>query len=197
MSRSLDDFETDLERLIGRPTSLRPFVCDGSPLDCEAFIVGFNPATTMSRGFWDFWRRGYGFERQLWFDAYKEERASRPLAPGKTRRNPISNTRRVIEWIIEGASPVRFLETNVHSLPSDDIKSLAHEDRQTLPFDFLLDRLRPRAILAHGNDAAAWMEYRAHPDVHVIAVSHLSRGWSRDAARRVGEEVAAAVNRRP
>ncbi|MCW5713467.1 MAG: hypothetical protein KIT43_02980 [Bauldia sp.] len=197
MGQSLDDFETDLEGLIGRPTSLRPFVCDGSPLECEAFIVGFNPATTMSRGFWDFWKGGYGFERERWFSAYKAERAARPLAPGKTRRNPISNTRRVIDWIMEAAAPVRFLETNVHSLPSDDIKSLAYEDRQTAAFDFLLSRLRPKAILAHGNDAAAWMKHVAPPEAHVVAVSHFSRGWSRDAARRVGAEVAAAVNRRP
>ena len=116
----LDDFEQELEALIGRPTNMRPFVCDGSPLKCRIFIVGFNPATTMKASFWDFWRSGYGFDKKAWFEAYKEERRSRPLKPGRKWRNPVSNTRRVIDWIAEAASPYDCLETNIHSLPSDD-----------------------------------------------------------------------------
>jgi hypothetical protein len=89
----LNRFEEGLAALIGQPgqsTDLRPFVCDGSPLDCEVFIVGFNPATPMSLGFWEFWRRGRGFDKVSWLDAYIKDRQTRPLKPGKTRRNPIS-----------------------------------------------------------------------------------------------------------
>ena len=53
---TLDDFERALVALIGRPTDLRPFVCEGSPLTCDVFLVGFNLATTMCRegrvGWW-------------------------------------------------------------------------------------------------------------------------------------------------
>ena len=46
---TLDDFERALVALIGRPTGLRSFVCDGSPLKCDVFLVGFHLATTMCR----------------------------------------------------------------------------------------------------------------------------------------------------
>jgi hypothetical protein len=49
---TLDDFERALVALIGRPTDLRPFVCEGSPLTCDVFLVGFNLATTMCRDLW-------------------------------------------------------------------------------------------------------------------------------------------------
>lgn len=77
---------------MGRPTSLRPFVCDGSPLDCEIFIVGANAATAMG-DFWDFWLPGVGMDKAAWFAAYKAARAQKPLAPGKTRRMAVSPTR--------------------------------------------------------------------------------------------------------
>lgn len=38
--KSLSEFSEALLTHIGKPTDLRPFVCDGSPLDCEALIVG-------------------------------------------------------------------------------------------------------------------------------------------------------------
>ena len=54
----LSDFSRGMASLIGKPTDLRPFVCEGSPLGCEAFLVGFNPASEMSIDFWDFWSDG-------------------------------------------------------------------------------------------------------------------------------------------
>ena len=66
MPMSLDEFERQLADLLGRPSRARPFVCEGSPLDCEIFIVGFNPATEMG-DFWQFWRTGYGFDKNAWF----------------------------------------------------------------------------------------------------------------------------------
>lgn len=76
---ALDDFEKGLISLIGKPTDLRPFVCDGSPLDCKVFSVGFNPATKMSADFWHFWRSGYGFDKSVWLKAYEKDRQDRPL----------------------------------------------------------------------------------------------------------------------
>jgi hypothetical protein len=74
--RSLDiqTFETRLLAIIGKPAAARPFVCDGSPLECEAIIVGANPATEMTADFWDFWCPGEGFQRARWFAQYKRER---------------------------------------------------------------------------------------------------------------------------
>lgn len=100
--QELEKFGDRLAALIGAPTDLRPFVCDGSPLTCDVFIVGFNPATTMSADFWQFWRPGVGFNKVAWFDAYKEDRQLKPLKPGKTRRNAVSTTRRVMDFVLAG-----------------------------------------------------------------------------------------------
>ena len=190
--QNLDDFERQLEELIGRPTNMRPFVCEGSPLKCRIFIVGFNPATKMTASFWDFWRSGYGFDKKAWFEAYKEERRSQPLKPGKHRRNPVSNTRRVIDWITEAASPCNCFESNIYSLPSDDQRGLAQESRNIAPFKFLLKCIKPSVIVAHGDDAGREI-HRLAPSSYVRCVKHFARGWSEEAARALGEEVKARV----
>lgn len=185
---ALDDFERNLASLIGNPTDLRPFVCDGSPLDCKAFIVGVNPATEMSADFWHFWRSGYGFDKPAWYEAYKVERQQRPLKPGKTRRNPISNTRRVIEWILEEANPVPVLETNIYAAPTEQALDLTSAQRLTAPFDFLMESIQPRVIVVHGNDAASHLQDK-DPKANVIAVPHFSRRWSQASARLLGQQI--------
>lgn len=185
---NLNTFQKDLAALIGEPTDLRPFVCNGSPLECQAFIVGFNPATTMDAGFWEFWQPGLGFNKDAWFAAYIKDRQTRPLKPGKTRRNPVSNTRRVLGWISESAAPVRCLETNIYSAPSEQATDLESEKRIVAPFNFLLKTIKPKVIVAHGTDAAAHIQSLALP-AKVICVPHLSRGWSQAAARELGQKI--------
>ena len=186
----LKEFETKLEELIGRPTELRPFVCDGSPIDCNVFIVGFNPATSMECDFWEFWRSDTGFDKRAWFDAYIQDRRTRPLKPGKTRRAAVSNSRRVIEWILESAAPARCLETNIYAAPSEQITDLASEKRLTAPFDFLLSTIKPKLIIAHGTDAARHCQSMTK-NVVVWSVSHFSRGWSQSAAIDLGLKIKA------
>lgn len=198
----LQQFQRDLEKLIGKPTDLRPFVCEGSPLDCKIFIVGFNPATELKSPFWDFWRSDYGFRKMEWLEIYKQERRSKPFPPGKTRRNEISNTRRVIEWIITEAMPLKCLETNIYSKPTEQARDLPEQERVTKPFDFLLNAIRPQAMLLHGQEAVKYTEEKFKAqfkldslqsievewgNIRVMAVSHLSRGWSEKRAREVGQ----------
>ena len=185
----LSSFEQELVALIGRPTDLRPFVCDGSPLECRGFIVGFNPASASDEDFWKFWDPTIGFDKTTWFQTYLRERRERPLKPGKTRRNPISNTRRVIDWIVSEASPVKILETNIYSAPSEEAKDLAAHARFTAPFDFLLSEIKPVVILAHGNDAVSHLSTRA-TNGKVVSLPHLSRGWSESRARDLGRQIA-------
>lgn len=151
---TLAAFQARLEMAIGKPATLRPFVCEGSPLDCGVFIVGFNPATEMSADFWKFWTPGYGFNKAAWFDAYKAERLNKPLRPGKARRNAVSPTRRAIDWICESASPLRCLETNIYATASLDMNSLGHEDRDAATFMFLVETIKPSVIVAHGKTLA-------------------------------------------
>lgn len=185
---TLKSFETELVSLIGKPTGLRPFVCDGSPLECDAFVVGINPATSMSADFWQFWRSDYGFDKAAWFEAYLQDRKLQPMKPGKTRRNSVSNTRRVIDWILEEASPVRCLETNIYAAPTEQAVDLPPEQRITTPFDYLLEKLQPRLIVVHGEEAASHIQSKNYTG-QIIKVSHLSRGWSQVAARELGLQI--------
>lgn len=190
---AIQNFETELATFIGNPTEMRPFICDGSPLNCEVFIVGFNPATAMSEDFWQFWRSGYGFDKDAWFDAYKKDRQLRPLRPGKTRRNSLSNTRRVIEWVLEEAAPIRCLETNIYAVPTEQAVDLISEKRITAPFDYLLARIQPRLIVVHGKDAAVHIQSKGFAG-HTIIVPHFSRGWSQMAARTLGLKIRTECN---
>lgn len=184
----IDKFERDLAEIIGAPSELRPFVCDGSPLKCEAFIVGLNPATEMAADFWSFWRQGAGFDKSAWFAEYLRDRQSRPLKPGKTRRPAVSNTRRVIDWVLQEAAPIRCLETNIYATPTEQAIDLATASRLTAPFDFLLESVSPAIVVVHGKDATAHLQ-RMRIEARVISVPHFSRGWSRSAARDLGQQI--------
>ena len=151
---SLHEFSLGLAPLIGRPTYLRPFVCDGSPLECDAFLVGFNPARRMSVDFWDFWSDSYGFDKSAWFERYKEEQETRPPKPGRTRRHKVSPTRRIIEEVVHGAIPVKCLETNVYAKATNQALDLEEQDRITAPVDYLLRKVAPKLVIAHGQDAS-------------------------------------------
>lgn len=183
---TLDEFELKLAELIGRPTDLRPFVCEGSPLACEVFLVGFNPATGMQADFWQFWRPGYGYDKLAWFQRYLDERATKPLKPGRTRRQKVSATRRNMESFIVGAAGVCVLETNIFAAASDDMKSLDSARREVAPFMFLLDVIRPKVVVVHGKPA---VEAVARFDIaaKVIAADHhFSRKTSKETAREYG-----------
>ena len=186
----LEQFETQLANLIGCPSKQRPFICDGSPLTCQVFLVGANPATEIEEDFWTFWQTGTGFDKQAWMTTYLKERKMRPLKPGKTRRATVSNTRRVLEWITESAAPLRCLETNIYAAATPTIAELSSARRMTDPFQFLLDSIRPRLIVAHGRDAEACLQ-RLAPNAEVLYVDHFSRGWSEVKARHLGEQLKA------
>lgn len=177
----LGEFENKIAERIGRPSDLRPFVCEGSPLDCNVFIVGYNPATSMNSGFWDFWRTDYGFQKSAWLEAYRAER----LHNGK---RALSNTRRVMNWICESAPSARVLETNLLWKPSRRKRDLAKQDRNLGDFGFLLDLLKPQVVVLHGSDANRhWDESRL--DITVIREKHFAIGYSQDAAYSLGERI--------
>lgn len=187
---TLNEFERELATLIGRPADLRPFVCEGSPLTCSVFLVGFNPATTMHTDFWEFWRPGYGYDKAAWFKRYLEERAAKPLKPGKTLRQKISATRRNMECFVEGAAGVRVLETNIYATASDDMKSLDLASREIAPFKFLLDTIKPKVIVVHGKPALQAIGKFGMSAKVIEADHHFSRQTSKVAAREYGAKAA-------
>jgi hypothetical protein len=186
---TLEAFESALSQIIGRPSARRPFVCEGSPLACTVFLCGFNPASPSTTDFWAHWRPSYGFEKEKWFVAYQAERLARPLKSGRIRRNAISNSRRVIDWVVAGAAPVKCLETNIHSVPSESMADFDSPTDSTAAFTFLLSTIRPRLVVTHGEAADEFMR-RIQSGVRTIAVKHFSRGWSQARAQALGREIA-------
>lgn len=185
---TLDEFERKLVGLIEQPTNLRPFVCDGSPLDCQIFLVGFNPATQMEADFWQFWQGGYN--KAAWFREYRAERAAKPLKPGKKLRPAISPTRRNIEAFVEGARPAKVLETNIYAAATDDMKSLDLESREIAPFRFLLETIRPKVVVVHGKPAVEAIRLFNIGATIIASDNHFSRKTSRDTAKGLGSHAA-------
>jgi len=181
---NLESFASGLAALIGKPSSLRPFVCDGSPLHCRVFIVGHNPATPSVRDFWTDWGSD-GFDKATWMKSYLEERANSPLKPGKTFRPKISPSRRVIDQVVAAAG-IPILETNIFAGPSPDMSSL--RERDIAPFLYLVDTLKPDLLVTHGNEAEEAVS-RLSPPGEIISVSHFSRGWSGERAAELGRSL--------
>lgn len=137
-------FAQGLAAVIGRPSALRPFVCEGSPLDCPVFIVGYNPATRMDGDWWRHWDDRHGFRKADWLQAYRAQRAR----PSKTRAR--------IDAIVAELAGIRVLEANIDARPS--ARKAEYPKPVTAPFDYLLRQCRPRVIIAHGTDAVAHLQ---------------------------------------
>lgn len=184
----LEDFAAGLAELIGRPSRLRPFVCDGSPLECRVFIVGHNPATASDRDFWEDWGPD-GFDKEGWMEAYVKERANRPLKPGKSYRPSISSSRRVIDQVVAAAG-MPILETNIYAGPSPDMRSL--RERDIAPFHYLVETIKPDLLVTHGKEAKEAANRLSLPG-KIISVPHFSRGWSGEKAAELGRDLRAKL----
>ena len=145
------EFKNKLEVLIEANPKLRPFVCDGYPLECEVFIVGINPATSTDSKFLDHWI-GSKFDKEKWFEDYKKERRSK----GKQE---ISPTRRKIDFIVnEVFKDFKCLETNVYSYATAGVKDLAKDNKKTELFEFLLKDIKPKALFLYGKEPRKYIE---------------------------------------
>ena len=179
---------------------LRPFIRDGDPLGCQAFIVGFNPASQVP--FLPFWDDRTGFDQSGWQTAYQAARIGRPTS--------ISPTRRRIKAIVERAQPFRILETNLYARATQREADLRAADRNPAIFDFLLREIAPRVVLVHGRKAKQYFESLTtktlteefqclqigHRKVAIAAVPHLaSPGMSNEKAGEIGIGIQAQLRK--
>lgn len=159
----LEQFKAGLVNIIDEPSAMRPFVCEGSPLDCEVFIVGYNPATEMQGDWWRFWKPDYGFQKRIWKQEYLNQRGA------------ASKTRERIEVVVAGLSRLRVLEANIDARPSK--RKSEYPGPVTAPFDHLLRACTPKVVIAHGVDAVAylqdWKDGRVIKSKHFIYVGHV------------------------
>lgn len=179
---TLEEFEEALVSLIGKPSYLRPFVCDGSPLDCDILLVGFNPKTPLPADYWSFWRKSYGFDKRAFEHAYTAKR----LANGESEA---STTREVMRRLAIGAEGYKIVEANLYAKDSRNERALAQSDRDDRPFQFLLGTLQPRVIVPFGRYARQGFA-SISVDCQVKPVRHFSRGWGYDTAEAFGAELA-------
>ena len=143
-AQKMGEFKSGLAKIVGNPcVGLRPFVCDGSPLDCKVFLVGINPATKVHRNFWCFWKDASGFNKEEWLVAY---RAARKNA-GKRENSP---SREIIEQIVKSADSIACLETNLFPEEVSSADYLRDEDPSA--FKFLLQEIQPRVIAVFASE---------------------------------------------
>ncbi len=201
-SRKLLVFKNKLRKILNNHHKPRPFVCDGNPYDCKVFIVGSNPATEMEAEFWDFWDNCDGFDKERWFKSYITERASKPLKPGKTRRNKVSPTRQRIEWIVKSINPVSCLETNIYSKATPTKRGLSYDEKDTSVFEFLLKEIKPKIIFSYSVRARKHLESLSETTIRkdkitevsifktktkILSMSYLPIGWSEKRALKTGQ----------
>ena len=174
------------------PENCRPFVCQGSPYDCKIFVVGLNPATLMEDVFWQYWSDSTGFDKDSWFEAYKNERKSRPLKPGKKSRRDVGNTRSNLNKLADLIRTDEILETNIYSKPTEHYTELRAEEKDTVVFQFLMTEIKPKLIITHGKDPARYFDRKVREfgdfeietvikkgnSYDIMSVPHLSIGWS-------------------
>jgi hypothetical protein len=149
---SLAAFEAALRALLGDAPDFRPFVCHGSPTDCDVFIVGTHPATS-SVPFWRSWSQERGFDYEAWLAEYQRQRQ---VPDGQRKRPTIIPTRRMITRFTEAIHTQtghRVLETNVFATPTRRAVDLAEEARHSKAVVFFLRELKPRVLVVHGGDA--------------------------------------------
>ena len=205
----LVEFEQILREKLKNYEKPRPLICEENPLNCKIFIVGINAATEMNKGFWSFWTKEKGFNKTEWFESYILERKLKPLKPNKTRRNKLSSTRQRIEWIIESAKPFKTLETNLFIKATPTADELTNEDRESSVFEFLLKTIKPKIIFIHGNEVIEYFQKLygikivknkiekfeiLGTETNILAMNHLSRGWSKQKSIELGEQLKSEIN---
>jgi hypothetical protein len=159
--RNLADFDRRLRELA--EDDARPFLCQGDPYDCSIFLVGLNPRTRTD--FWPYWSPAKGCAKDQWLAAYR------------AREKKIGPTRKRIELLFETLAPeLKCLETNLFDAWSQRLADLPKEKRSTRIFDFLLDEIRPKAILAHGRAVVEHLEKLTGQSLRLDSVQRVKLG---------------------
>ena len=151
---NLTTFSAELRKRFANAatTDIRPFVCDGNPLNACIFLVGYNARESSPRSFWDYWNDQKGFNKQRWLGDYRSARRARK------EKLLLSRTRERIERITNAAKPCQVVETNIYSVASESKRSLRSASKGTAIFDWLLQTIGPAVIILHGVDAQRHLE---------------------------------------
>jgi uracil-DNA glycosylase len=196
-SMKLREFRSQLQKIEKRlPRRISwPFLCHESPLICRIFIVGANPARQVEKPFWSFWNDSRGFRKAEFIRKLEE------LPDGLTR------TRKYIEIVADAAGPRDTLETNIYPYAKPRARDLTAEEKRTDVFEFLLHTIKPRVVLAHGDEAKKFFSERGITlmedrlktinldglRIKLLPRKHLSYQTSYKEARKIGRALARAL----
>jgi hypothetical protein len=144
---TLSEFRSGLDKLLPSPFS-RPFLCNGSPLQCRIFIVGFNPAREVEKPFWSFWSDSFGFRKAEFIHELKQLRGG------------LTKTRINMEIISDTAGQAMTLDTNIYLAPTPTERGLPKDNMKTDVIEHLLTTIRPWVVLAHGRKAREFFRKR-------------------------------------
>ena len=194
---NLSEFRSQLQkiekRLPGRTSW--PFLCRGSPLTCRIFIVGVNPARQVEEPFWSFWTDSRGFRKKEFVRELEE-------LPGRLTR-----TRKYIEIFTAAAGTKDTLETNIYPYATKRVRDLTAEQKRTDIFEYLLHTIKPRIVLACGDEAKQFFSERGITLVEdrlksinldglrikLLPRKHLPYHTSHEEARKIGQKLARAL----
>jgi hypothetical protein len=129
----LKEFDKRLRKIVAKNT--RPFLCEGSPLDCDLFVVGNNPGTETP--FWDYWELPYGCRKSRWLKRFWELHAG--------ERKPVRSNMEIIFSQLDG---VNYLETNAYPPWSRMTTDLKKHEKNNEVFEFLLETIQPKLVFA-------------------------------------------------
>ncbi|WP_247232302.1 hypothetical protein [Telluribacter sp. SYSU D00476] len=142
---SLRQFRERVQQLVPDPKA-RPFVCNESPLNCELFIVGFNPPAQTDSPFWSYWSDASGFNKPYFL---RDNSVKQGLMQPRGLRGRI-------EQLTEGFPLFPCLDTPICSTPTRTARGLAPNDLRTELFRYLLDTIRPTVVYVHGKEAVEY-----------------------------------------
>ncbi len=142
---TINEIDANIRRLTGEHPEARPFLCEGSPIGAEVFLVGINPGT--STPFWPYWRLPYGCYKNEWIQAYLKSH----------KRFKITRAR--IERLVAVLDQVKYLETNVYFRYTPDADSLPKDLRDIAVFRYLFQTLKPTVMFVHGDTSITCIEY--------------------------------------
>jgi len=140
---SIHEIDNRIRQLTGEHIESRPFVCSGSPIGCAVAEIGINPGTPTP--FWPHWSLANGFDKPGW------------LADYLSRHGKFGPTRRNIDLFSESLYPVRCIELNLYDRFSPRAADLSRDLKRTDVLDYMLEAVRPRLILVHGDDPAEYL----------------------------------------
>ena len=195
---TIEELDDTIRRLTGEHPEARPFLCDGSPIGSEVFLVGINPGTDTP--FWPYWRLPSGCHKDEWIKEYLK------------RHGHFKTTRARIERLFDSIQPVKCLETNIFCRYSPNAASLPKDVQDTRLFDYLCKALSPAVIFIYGDPGIRHIEQIVKrslqknqfttamlngAQIDIIAGPHLRcsaftdplRGWTNERIDAVGREI--------